>query len=414
MIEGIAPLIFRSRILALDEETWIWWVSCWTADLPADSFTHATPSSPSSADEDEHDLPSSFCNFFGFGCRGNANTGVFTGTVSDAVTHAPLSGVSVTVNRTDGSGIVSNVTTSSNGTYRTGQLERNVSYNLFFVYTSDDRYLPSTLFRQQLRDIETSLPVVLEIRPEVPNGTLIGTVKNALDAVGIPGARVEIRRGGSNIVGDPLRTATTSPNGTYIFAGLQAGDYTVSANKTGFIPASVNAYVALANQTAPNLFLSPQGTNASQPNATGTLNGTMRVVLSWGALPLDLDVHIRGPVANSTERFHIYYRTLGPDDLIEPPYAHLDHDDRFGNGLETATIARFVPGIYNIYIHNYLGDAPIVGSEARVDLYDGSSHVRTFYPPAAPDARYWLLFTMDGATKAIDADNVLTEVEPTS
>lgn len=198
-----------------------------------------------------------------------------------------------------------------------------------------------------------------------------------------------------------LRGAQLSPNSRMLLPG--------------FLPASINAYVALSNQSAPTFFLLPQdANNNSQPIATGPFNGTMRIVLSWGH-PLDLDLHMRGPepITNRTDRYHIEYIHPGPPDISSPPYAHLDHSDNFGFGLETGTIARFVPGLYHVYVHNNdPQDAPIVGSEARVDLYGGNDHVRTFYPPVGLDGQYWLLFVMDGATKVIDAENRMTNVEP--
>ena len=76
-------------------------------------------------------------------------------------------------------------------------------------------------------------------------------------------------------------------------------------------------------------------------------SGAVRVTLSWGAEPDDLDSHLTGPNGQGG-RYHLYYGT----DYIETDT--LDVDDTDGFGPETIT---FYPtrrdGMYRYSVHNY-------------------------------------------------------------
>jgi hypothetical protein len=231
---------------------------------------------------------------------------------------------------------------------------------------------------------ETSLPVVLLVPTGTASGNLTGSVRDATTNAVVSAATVEIRSGGGNTSGTPLATTTSSGSGGYAFNALPAGTYTVRATKVGFSEGTVIATISQATQTAPVLFMSPTGTSFA-----------WRIVLSWGANPDDLDSHLTGPVAGSGTRFHIYYSIKGS--LIASPFAQLDVDEQDGYGPETITIAQQTAGVYRYYVHKYSGSGDIKTSSARVDLYQGNTLVRQFYPPVQ-DGIYWTVFELNGGT----------------
>jgi hypothetical protein len=209
-------------------------------------------------------------------------------------------------------------------------------------------------------------------------------VRDATTNAVISGATIELRSGGFNITGTPLATTTSSGTGTYSFSSLAAGTYTVRAVKSGFTDGAVTATVATPTQDAPVLFLSPVGTNVA-----------WRFVLSWGASPRDLDSHLTGPVPGSSTRFHVYFGS--PGSATASPFARLDVDVTEGFGPETITMAQQFPGVYRYYVYQWSADGAIPASNARVDVYQGNTLVRQFFPPQGT-GRYWTVFEIDGTT----------------
>lgn len=75
--------------------------------------------------------------------------------------------------------------------------------------------------------------------------------------------------------------------------------------------------------------------------------------LTWGAQPKDLDLHL--VIMNDTQKYHIMYNK--PGNIASAPYAKLNSDDTNGHGNECITIKRWIPGSYDIYVHNYTNTA---------------------------------------------------------
>lgn len=325
------------------------------------------------------------------------NNGRFTGLVRNAITNNPIAGASVSIRTAGTSNQVDVVTTAADGSYRSNPLPAG-SYDL---HHSAAGYNNSPLFARTLvggaDTPETSLPVVMLVPTGTANGNLTGVVRDATNNTVISGATIELRNGGSNTSGAALSTTTSAADGSYAFNSLAAGTYTVRATKASYAEGSVNATISAATQVAPVLFLSPTGSTAF----------AWRVVLSWGANPRDLDSHLTGPQTGTTSRFHIYYSNKGS--LTSSPFAQLDYDITSGNGPETVTIAQQIAGVYRYYVYKYSGTGDIQTSGARVDLYQGNTLVRQFYPPQQA-GDYWTVFELNGA--AITTVNVINGTEP--
>ena len=126
----------------------------------------------------------------------------------------------------------------------------------------------------------------------------------------------------------------------------------------------------------------------------------MRVVLSWGEKPFDLDSHLIFPGG------HIYF------DSKEGTDANLDVDDTDSYGPATVTISKKHFGESYIYAvqdysnkglpnSNYLS-----ASKAKVFVYVGSSLVRSYSVPAGKRGNIWTVFKLNPNGEFEDINSV--------
>ncbi|MDX1420801.1 MAG: carboxypeptidase regulatory-like domain-containing protein [Rubricoccaceae bacterium] len=134
--------------------------------------------------------------------------------------------------------------------------------------------------------------------------------------------------------------------------------------------------------------------------------GALRIVLTWGASPNDLDSHITGPDGDGG-RFHVYW--------VERSYGltNLDVDDVTSFGPETITVFPPAAGMFRYSVHNWSDQSPsgsqgLSSSPARVEVHDASGLVCTFKaPPAVQAGNTWRVFEVEardtGGALAFDA-----------
>ncbi|MBB3226454.1 hypothetical protein FHW69_001044 [Luteibacter sp. Sphag1AF] len=126
----------------------------------------------------------------------------------------------------------------------------------------------------------------------------------------------------------------------------------------------------------------------------------MRIVLTWGANPRDLDSHIVYPGNN------IYYASKRGTD------ANLDVDDTDSFGPETITLERKHEGETYVYaVHDYThrgspSSTDLSASEAKVFVYVGQSLVRTYYVPTGKVGNLWTVFRITGEGEFQDINTV--------
>ncbi len=117
----------------------------------------------------------------------------------------------------------------------------------------------------------------------------------------------------------------------------------------------------------------------------------MRVVLTWGKTPDDLDSHIAYP-GN-----HIYFEAK------QGLSANLDVDDTDSFGPETVTLEKKRFGETYVYaVHDYTNSnnpqgRDLSNSQAKVFVYVGQSLVRTYYVPKNKVGNLWTVFRITGA-----------------
>ena len=214
-----------------------------------------------------------------------------------------------------------------------------------------------------------------------PGGSISGTISDAETGNPIADATVRVTEGG-----DLLDTATSGADGSYSIPELPAGTYTLEARAPGFLRSTrENVQVTTGQTTTANFSLSPL-----------LVSGELRLVLTWGLNPRDLDSHLWLPEA---VEYHIYFSRRGG--LSPCPFAVLDTDDTSSFGPETITVAQRVAGTYHYAVHQYAGSGDLTTSEAQVQVFDSTGLLATFSPPAAGEGRWWHVLSFDGSTGAI-------------
>jgi hypothetical protein len=220
---------------------------------------------------------------------------------------------------------------------------------------------------------------------------LSGRVLDAVTGSGITNASIDVRSGINAVSGSAAFHGTTTSGGNYS-TSLPAGTYTITATADGYAVGSATL-VSIGGQSLSNqnVVLNPNG-------GSGT---NIRIILTWGAQPRDLDSHLTGPTGTGS-RFHVAYyaRTAYAGDQL---LAQLDQDITSGFGPETVTIPTQLAGTYRYYVHHYSGSSNIGASGASVRVYRGNELIATFFPPSQPDGGHpgsdvWSVFTLDGGT----------------
>jgi hypothetical protein len=303
--------------------------------------------------------------------------------VVDGQTGLGLAGASVTFREG------TYTTTAGDGTFA---FSLPNSSTLATVTAALSGYVSSTLDADVVPP-STQLEPILLVRQTGALGKIFGTVRNARDNQGIAGASVGLYQGQVNrygVLGNALQTSNTDSQGGYSFPDLRAGTYSLFTNPDGFRYCIRTAIaVGAAEAVNQDLICSPSDLNQ------------IRIVLTWGAEPSDLDAHLTGPNADVT-RFNVYYSSAGSASAA--PFAVLDVDDTSSYGPETITITKLNSGIYRYSVHDYTNrhsaaSSALARSGAKVELYVPNDAVRTFYVPNQT-GNLWTVFELSGNIQA--------------
>lgn len=209
--------------------------------------------------------------------------------------------------------------------------------------------------------------------PAFPPGMVQGVVRNAINGRRIGGALVDLRlgRGGRRV----FRRVRANSRGFYRFR-VPARTYTLEAKKRGFTISKETLKVWPRRRRRHHIFLSPP-----------LRRGAVRIVLSWGPRPKDLDIHLKTPTGCLVK-----YNKRKCN-----RYTKLDADVRRGFGPETVTINRPRNGTYLLKVHKY-SRGVLRRSGARVFVY-GLGRVREFriglHGRLTSRNRFWNVFRLD-------------------
>lgn len=313
--------------------------------------------------------------------------GSVQGSVRDAVTRAALPGVGVRA--LQGGSLVGSATTDPAGTYRIA-LPAGEDYVVEFT---KEAYLPVEHHGVTVAPGRaTYLEAVLQIDAiHSGPGDVGGKVVSALNGAGVGGLSVDLRAGLNVRAGTVVASTVTRSDGTYAFNGLPAGNYTAQAGGAGWLTAYFTVVCV-------------GGMSTGDQNGTVTpvlAAGETRIILTWGALPTDLDSHFTGPLPSGT-RFHMYYPLAGSESPW-PTIVTLDHDDVTSYGPETTTLLSQIDGVYRFSVHDFsnrmsTASTALSNSNASVRVYRGSSLVAVFNVPPGQAGTLWAVFEMSGTT----------------
>lgn len=227
-----------------------------------------------------------------------------------------------------------------------------------------------------------------------------GRVVDAINGAGISGINIRLRVGMDVQSGTVVADTVTGIEGNFFFDNLPSGTYTVEIN--GNDVQYVTDYFTL---------VCLEGKLTYQKYAIPPIpsEGSLRIILTWGSDPDDLDAHLTGPKhpQDSSERFHIYWTTgYGTYQFNNFVYARVDHDVTDKYGPETVTIHELLPNdVYRFSVHNICYDTSndsmeLARSGAVVKVYrlkNGEVLISTHHVPQEP-GNLWTVFELTAGT----------------
>lgn len=312
----------------------------------------------------------------------DAKTYSLTGQVKN-VTDRPVK--SGTVNLLSGSSTAYTTTLTSEGKYTFADVKEG-SYSLQIVVPGYETYTE-----------EVSVSGAATKDAVIQGGTTInGTIINSQTGQGLANAQLAFtfagaKAGGAIAVDTTLAAADfviiTDEYGNYYLEGMAYGVFVVVIRAENFTTRVITNVEITAG-----IFEMPEVTIVEEVPV-----GSLRVVLTWGVNPYDLDSHLTGPASDGS-RFHMYY-------VNQNPYAsdvNLDVDDTYSFGPETTTIEQFHNGMYRYSIFNYSdqgyeGGSGIYSSPAHVEVYDYTGLIRSYTAPvfSAGSGNTWRVFELN-------------------
>ena len=196
-------------------------------------------------------------------------------------------------------------------------------------------------------------------------------------------AQVLIRPGINNRTGAVLFEGYSDSKG-WLSLTLPPGCYTAEVLKDGYATAYLTVVARASGEVV-------------QLSATPVLSGgEVRIVLTWGSTPADLDSHLFTPydAASQDTTYHIWYGNMtdwnGND---------LDVDDTTGYGPETMTIRHLGTGLYKYYVADFtncdLGNPASYDmsySGATVSVYTDRGLAASFHVPVDASGVIWEVF----------------------
>lgn len=268
----------------------------------------------------------------------------------------------------------------------------------YTIHLQKKGYLDETMYVADINEVlQTEYycdTVELISQEDSGMGGASGKISDATNARGVGSIKLVVRKGINNIYTEPVQTLETNGQGEYAIQGLEAGNYCLE-----IIPSSDASYIT----TYFNVKILGGCTIGNQNGVVSPAVGAdqLRVVLTWGQTPRDLDSHMEcsmsgaeGHVYYASDRFYYNGRLL----------CYLDVDDTSSYGPETITLRDDITGSYKYYVYNYSGEDCLEGCGAVVRVYTGgTAHpAYTFHVPYGT-GRYWTVFTYNSSTGRIQA-----------
>lgn len=277
-----------------------------------------------------------------------------------------------------------------------GDYTLKVSATGYQTYTSR-----VTVIKDQSTYVETLL--MIDRSNNGLTGNVSGNITDAVTGGSVSDVTYNVRNNWNNTSGTVINTGITQ-NGTYSIE-LAAGNYTIEFTKSEYVTTSINIAVLANASLLKHVALSPV--------TSGSIGGDVRIVLTWGATPSDLDSHLYGPTVNGSSTFHTWY-SVQDYAADGKTIANLDLDDTSSYGPETTTVYELnSTGVYSFYVHDYSNggssnSTALSSSGAQVRVYSGNQLVATYNVPLGVGGTLWHVFDYDVATDTLTAVNTFS------
>ena len=332
------------------------------------------------------------------------DNGTIRGTVMDADDNHRIQGALIEIHNNNNGEEMAVKYSDANGDYSAfideGEVVVDISAEGYIPFQS----IEEVTARQELY-LETYLMVYApDYDPENPtNGTIGGRITNAVNGSAVPNATLTIRKNWNVTEGEVVATAETGTDGRYTVE-LPLGNYTILMERDGYITNHFNVVVTPNGNNNCNATMNPDGEQVEL--------GELRIVLTWGETPRDLDSHLWGPTVNGEDRFHTYYGDMSYyEDGTK--HAFLDVDDVSSYGPETTTVYDMTEnGVYSFFVHDfttYSGESTVMAnSGAKVEVYMGANLIQTYHIPTSGVGTVWHVFDFDAITGSLTAVNTFS------
>lgn len=292
---------------------------------------------------------------------------------------------------------INNIVSDINGIYET-IIEHKSSLKFEL---SKEGYIPETYYVNNIGAVQKEIycdTIELIKISDSGKGGASGKIISASTGVGVSDLTLNLRKGINNIYTDVITESNTSSNGTYSFNNIEAGNYTMEiVDNSSRTEKYITTYVNIKVMGGKII------TDQNGVVSTNLEKNQVRIVLTWGIKPSDLDSHMLSN--NVGNIFHVYYGNKTHYDG-ENLVCMLDLDDITSFGPETTTLYNPNVGVYQFYIHNYSGEYPLSKSNACVRVYlSGDSYPKYTFNVPEGNGNIWDVFCYNSATKTVTAIN---------
>ncbi len=235
------------------------------------------------------------------------------------------------------------------------------------------------------------------------NNTISGTITSATTADVLEGVALTLREGTDTKTGTIIGRSKTITDGTYELINLPTGSYTMEMLLDGYVTEYGNIDISESdNGEGNNFVLSP----------TLKDDEIMRIILTWGDTPSDLDGTLLLSMDDGSDN-NISHNSKNLT-YGGTTYGVLDIDDQTGYGPETITINYFTNNGNNIYyIHDYHSTNKLNISDAKVQIIRDNEEtiVIEINTTTSGSKYYWEVFHIDNGV--ITIINEIKELAPT-
>ncbi len=246
-----------------------------------------------------------------------------------------------------------------------------------------------------------------------PVRTLEGRVKDATTEMPIRDAIVQLFSAKTSSVGDLVDSTVTDKNGSFSL-NSEEGHYKLVVSADGFTRYTMDVYNSsalglVAVNMSPKSDSSKDGKDDkgdSDDESDCSVNfddlKELRIVLSWGAEPLDLDAHLNIPIDKG--RKQIYFGNRTEDE------ANLESDESSGYGPESIIVKTVNDGVTQYFVNDFTNghdseDTKLAASGARVDIYVNDKLLTTIEVPKDGVGNCWHVFDIDTRTNSFILKN---------